>query len=79
MSEAPLSKEEQEWNEWKQHPCTQALFAWVARQRNQLRSDWEAGAFTDFNSNVEALGACRGLRIVSDVEFEQVNDKGDQE
>lgn len=68
---------EAEFNEWKSHPGTLAVMEILAKKREQMRLDWEGGAFTDYDHNAMALvnvgniGTCKGYAFVQDLEYEQ--------
>ena len=67
---------EEEFNEWKLHPGTQALMALLEARREALRRQWEAGAFTDYEKdavalvNVGNLGTCKGYAFVTELTYE---------
>lgn len=68
---------EPEFNEWKSHPATLAVMEILTRKREQMRLDWEGGAFTDYDSramalvNVGNIGTCKGYAFVQDLDYEQ--------
>jgi len=68
---------EPEFNEWKSHPGTLAVMEILAKKREQMRLDWEGGAFTDYDNhamalvNVGNIGTCKGYAFVQDLEYEQ--------
>lgn len=67
---------EAEFNEWKQHPMTQALMEILEAKRDVLRRQWEGGSFTDYDKGTTALvnvgnvGICRGLAFVAELTYE---------
>lgn len=67
---------EEEFNEWKLHPMTQALVAILEAKREDLRQRWEGGSFTDYSKdttalvNVGNLGTCKGYAFVVDFTYE---------
>jgi len=67
---------EEEFNEWRLHPGTQAIIAVLEAKRDSLRRQWEAGSFTDYDAgttsliNVGNLGTCRGYAFVSELTYE---------
>lgn len=67
---------EEEFNEWKLHPMTQALMGVLAAKREALRQQWEGGSFTDYSLettaliNVGNLGTCKGYAFVADLTYE---------
>ena len=67
---------EEEFNEWKSHPGTQAVMEILAKKREQMRQAWEGGAFTDYDDralalvNVGNIGTCRGYAFVQDLDYE---------
>lgn len=74
MSDRVLTEEE--FNGWLAHPGTVALKAILAAKREELRQQWEGGAFTDYARettalvNVGNLGTCRGYAYVTDFSYE---------
>ena len=68
---------EQEFEEWKSHPVTRAVMEILSNRREQLRQDWEGGAFTDYDVsamalvNVGNIGTCKGYSFVQDLDYEQ--------
>ncbi len=79
ITEVQKSAEEQRFDDWRSHPETKAFFAWIKRQREQIRQDWEAGAFAEGRENSQAIGICQGLRMAEEVEFSQINETGDSD
>jgi len=79
---------EEEFNEWKSHPGTLAVMEILAKRREQMRQDWEGGAFTDYEShamaltNVGNIGTCKGYAFVQDLDYEiylgEISDGNDQ-
>lgn len=67
---------EEEFNEWKLHPGTQAVLAVLHAKREALRQAWEGGSFTDYDKgttalvNVGNLGTCKGYAFVTDLTYE---------
>ena len=67
---------EEEFNEWKLHPMTQALVAILEAKREDLRQRWEGGSFTDYSKdttalvNVGNLGTCKGYAFVVGFTYE---------
>ena len=67
---------EEEFNEWKMHPVTQAVQAVLEAKREALRRLWEAGSFTDYEKdgtvlvNVGNMGTCKGYAFVSELTYE---------
>lgn len=68
---------EEEFKEWKSHPGTQAVMEVLAMKREQMRQDWEGGAFTDYEDramaliNVGNIGTCKGYAFVQELDYEQ--------
>ena len=68
---------ENEFNEWKLHPGTLAVMEILSKRREQMRQDWEGGAFTDYDeramalTNVGNIGTCKGYAFVMDLDYEQ--------
>ena len=67
---------EEEFNEWLQHPVTKALREVLEAKREELRQQWEGGAFGDYTKeatilvNVGNVGFCRGLAFASEMTYE---------
>ncbi len=67
---------EEEFNDWKMHPVTQAIVEVLEAKRETLRRMWEAGSFTDYDTsttalvNVGNLGQCRGYAFVTELTYE---------
>lgn len=76
---------EAEFNEWKQHPMTQALMEIIEAKRDILRRQWEGGSFTDYDKGTTALvnvgnvGICRGLAFVAELTYEDYVSEIDDE
>ena len=68
---------EEEFNEWKEHPATQAIIAVLEAKRETLRRMWEGGSFTDYSQgttalvNVGNLGTCKGYAYVAELTYEE--------
>ena len=68
---------EEEFLEWRRHPVTLAVVAVLAAKREELRQQWEGGAFTDWTqegmalTNVGNIGTCRGYAYVQELDYEQ--------
>jgi hypothetical protein len=69
---------EEEFKEWLIHPVTKALMQCLGKKREELRQDWEGGAFTDYEKdttvlvNVGNLGTCKGYAFAMDLTYEQL-------
>ena len=69
---------EQEWDEWKQHPCTKRLRAWAQQDRLGLMEQWANGNFSaafDMEmavKNAGATGACSVLAELVDLDYQQI-------
>lgn len=67
---------ESEFIEWKSHPVTQAVMEVLSKKREQMRQDWEGGAFTDYDQsamalvNVGNIGTCRGYAFVQELDYQ---------
>lgn len=67
--------EENEFNEWLQHPVTQYVRALLDQKRDTLRKQWEGGSFTDYTKeatvlvNVANMGTCRGYAYVAELDY----------
>jgi|APCry1669189101_1035198.scaffolds.fasta_scaffold99286_1 hypothetical protein len=74
---------EQEWQEWKQHPCSEALQKILRNWQESLKSQWAAGTFTDQSqfgtaiSNAKAIGNCEAFERVLELEYEQLESELD--
>lgn len=74
---------EQEFNDWLQHPVTKAVKELLEAKREELRQQWEGGAFTDWDAstmaltNVGNIGTCRGYAFVMDLNYEQYSSEID--
>ena len=69
---------EQEWKEWREHPCTKALHKILRAWQSELKDQWASGAFTDQSqfataiSNAKAIGNCEAIDRVIGIEYEQL-------
>lgn len=67
---------EGEFKEWLQHPVTRAMRELLEQKRDQLRRQWESGAFSDYEkdavvlTNVANLGTCKGFAFVQELEYD---------
>ena len=74
---------EQEWLEWKQHPCSEALQQILLNWKNELKSQWAAGTFTDLSQfgtailNAKAIGNCEAFDKIAELEYEQLESELD--
>lgn len=68
--------EEEEFLAWKRDPATQAVMELLARKREELRQQWESGAFTDWTQegmalvNVGNIGTCKGYAFLMELDYE---------
>tara|TARA_R110000868_G_scaffold304180_3_gene564708 strand:- start:810 stop:1070 length:261 start_codon:yes stop_codon:yes gene_type:complete len=68
---------EAEFKEWLLHPVTQQVRQMLEAKREELRRQWEGGAFTDYALeavalvNVGNLGTCKGYAFVAELDYEQ--------
>lgn len=74
---------EQEWLDWQQHPCSEALRQILRNWQDSLKSQWAAGAFTDLSQfgtailNAKAIGNCEAFERILDLEYEQLESELD--
>lgn len=67
---------EGEFKDWLQHPVTRAMRELLEQKRDQLRRQWESGAFSDYEkdavvlTNVANLGTCKGFAFVQELEYD---------
>ena len=67
-----------EWDEWLTHPCTKALRAWAAKERQELMEMWAGGSFSAAFTvemavkNAGATGACSIHAIVAEMDYQQI-------
>jgi hypothetical protein len=72
---------EEEFQEWLQHPVTEALRAWARREKESFKEQWASGAFTDQGQfatailNAKAIGNCEALERVANIEFDQLKEE----
>ncbi len=77
-NQQPPSREQSEFVDWLQHPCTKLLQENFRERRQVFMEAWAAGKFTDTNNaatamlNAEAIGGCKILQLVLDIEFEDL-------
>jgi hypothetical protein len=68
---------EEEFKDWLLHPVTQSVKQMLNGKREELRQQWEGGAFTDYAAdttalvNVGNLGTCKGYAFVTELDYEQ--------
>ena len=78
----PLPTEE-DFKAWLQHPVTQSVIKLLHMKREELRQQWEGGAFADYAIettalvNVGNLGTCKGYAFVTDLTYEQFSSEID--
>ena len=72
-----------EWDEWKQHPCSEALRQVLRNWQDQLKEQWAAGQFTDLAQfgtailNAKAIGNCEAFQRILELEYEQLESELD--
>ena len=77
--------DEQTFNDWLQHPVTQAMKKICAGKRADLRNEWEMSDPTAFNdhsfalANAANIGWCRGLSFVETLDYEGYKTELDDE
>ena len=73
MSRLPT---EAEFNGWKADPVTQSVVALFHKKREEMRQQWEGGAFTDWTkegtvlTNQMNIGTCRGYAFFTDLSYD---------
>lgn len=74
---------EQEWRDWKQHPCSEVMRIILNNWKEQLKSQWAAGSFTDLSQfgtailNAKAIGNCEAFDRMIELEYEQLEQELD--
>ena len=71
MSQTKSIPTEQEWNEWLQHPVTQAFRRCLQVERERLHNVWEAGQFSGETSDETAalnIMAAAEARLLGDMQ-----------
>lgn len=69
---------EEEWEEWKTHPCTRRLKRWAEGAREVLKEQWASGHFTagfDIEmavKNSAATGACSIYEEIIELDYKLV-------
>lgn len=69
----------EEWDQWRTHPVTQALWQLYNSRRRDLMEQWAAGNFThpELHAaailNAKAIGGCEMLHSLLNLDAEQVN------
>lgn len=67
---------ENEFNEWLQHPVTAALRELMSKKRQEIKDAWEAGAITDWNEhahillNAANIGECKAYSFIQNITYE---------
>ena len=61
---------ESEWTEWLEHPCTKFVREIAQKRRQSIKDSWESGALRDQLDSAEALGACKALQMLEDLDYE---------
>lgn len=67
-----------EWDEWKLHPCTKRLRFWAQQSRMDLMEAWASGTFSAAFSiemavkNAGATGACSVFENLIEPEYNQI-------
>ncbi len=68
-----MALSEEEFKAWLDHPVTRDVRKVLSLRRESLKSEWEAGRYSDLTShgyimlNSAAIGECRGLAYVLDL------------
>ena len=74
---------ENEFKDWLQHPVTRALRELLEKKRDNMRREWEAGAYSDYEkdavvlTNVANLGTCKGYAFVQDLSYDDFMTESD--
>lgn len=69
---------ESEFDEWRSHSVTAALFTLLDARVADLKDQWASGQFTDMSQfgtailNAKALGNCEACSLVRELTFEQL-------
>ena len=69
---------EQEWDEWKQHPCTRKLREWAGMKKQDLMEQWASGHFSGafdvemIVKNAGATGACSIHEAIVELDYQQI-------
>ena len=73
---SPLSEEEERWNAWLDHPCTNMLRQWASAKRFDYMSQWAGGSFAD-NPDADAVGrgCCFTLSDIMELDFTKINEE----
>lgn len=77
MSEQ-LSKDEDDFIVWKDHPVTQKLFRYCKGIREARKEDWACAGFMDASTeatalkNASAIGYCNAMQDICDLTFEEL-------
>ena len=75
---------EEDFQEWTKHPVTLAVMRLLEQKREELRRQWEAGSFTDYDAGAMALvsvgniGTCRAYAFVQELNYEQFAGESDE-
>lgn len=75
----------EEWETLRASPAGDALRAWALEEIEEIRSSWENGNLTGDDrfkteaNNLAAIGACRVLRKIAALEYDDIfGDSGEQ-
>lgn len=69
---------EEEWNQWQEHPVTQALLGVLALWKESVKEQWAAGSFTDMSQfgtailNAKAIGAVQMIDQIINIEYDRI-------
>ena len=76
---------EEEFKEWLLHPVTRAMREVLERRRESNRCAWEGGSYSDWDShthaiiNAGAIGECKGMAFVQELDYETLIGELDEE
>lgn len=63
---------EEEWAAWLDQPETRALQAVARKRREDIKDVWENGGIGDGKENWIAIGGCKALQLLEDLDYEAV-------
>lgn len=78
MSHPTRLPTEQEFQDWLEHPATQALRSLLSQEVQTLKDQWASGAFTNEGQyatqmlNASAIGSIRVAERILSVDYEQL-------
>ena len=57
---------EEDFNDWKQHPCTQRLMKMLLADREEMKEGLINNAFSE---EMEVKGRCRAIAVLLNLEY----------